>query len=340
MPIAGSQIILCDLPMRFDNYKGCTHKCAYCFVQRNNKNTFDKIEREETPKSLENFIKGYRNQVNQWCDWDIPIHWGGMSDPFQPIEREKKWSLECLQIFKETQYPFVVSTKNAMIAEEPYLQLIKECNCVVQISASCDEMDKIETGASSFQQRMEAVKKITPFKRVNIRCQPYIPKFHEQIKKNIKLFSEYGVHGVIFESMKYQKKVQGTIKLAGDFVYPTKLLIRQFRELKALCHRYGMKFYCGENRLRKMSDELCCCGIEGMGWKPNTANLNHFLFDKKNYKFTKSQKQKGSTMVFKSCLQEAGVTQWLKEHSYEEVMERYTKDKTYVSALLPDGTIK
>ena len=39
MPRCGSQCFLCDLPIRFDTYKGCTHLCKYCFVQR--KNTLD-----------------------------------------------------------------------------------------------------------------------------------------------------------------------------------------------------------------------------------------------------------------------------------------------------------
>lgn len=34
MPEYGSQIVLCDLPIRFDTYKGCSHNCKYCFVQR------------------------------------------------------------------------------------------------------------------------------------------------------------------------------------------------------------------------------------------------------------------------------------------------------------------
>ncbi len=31
MPECGSQVILCDLPVRMDTYKGCSHNCKYCF---------------------------------------------------------------------------------------------------------------------------------------------------------------------------------------------------------------------------------------------------------------------------------------------------------------------
>ena len=89
--------------------------CRYCFVQL--KYDISNIERGEGPKSLRGFIDGQRNGETEWCDWNIPIHWGGMSDPFQPVEREHRLSHDALKVFAETQYPFVVSTKGILLAE-------------------------------------------------------------------------------------------------------------------------------------------------------------------------------------------------------------------------------
>ena len=33
MPRCGSQIALCDLPVRFDTYRACEHGCVYCFAR-------------------------------------------------------------------------------------------------------------------------------------------------------------------------------------------------------------------------------------------------------------------------------------------------------------------
>ena len=123
----------------------------------------------ESAQALRRWITGARSQEFMWCDWDIPLHWGGMSDPFQPVEKKERRSLEALKVLAETKYPFVVSTKNALIADEPYLELIKQSNCVVQFSAVCPKYDKMERGASPYAQRMEAAKKIAPHKRVIIR---------------------------------------------------------------------------------------------------------------------------------------------------------------------------
>lgn len=86
MPDCGSQVTLCDLPIRFDTYKGCSHLCKYCFAAK--KRELNDIKRGETINQLLNFIKGNRSINTNWCDWNIPLHWGGMSDPFQPIEKK------------------------------------------------------------------------------------------------------------------------------------------------------------------------------------------------------------------------------------------------------------
>lgn len=75
MPECGSQITICDLPVRFDTYVGCSHGCKYCFVQK--KSDLSDIKKGESVNVLRSFISGNRNQNTKWCDWDIPLHWGG-----------------------------------------------------------------------------------------------------------------------------------------------------------------------------------------------------------------------------------------------------------------------
>jgi DNA repair photolyase len=74
MPNCGTQCILCDLPIRFDTYKGCSHGCRYCFTQR--KININKIKKHESVESLRKFINFERKHEISWCDWKIPLHWG------------------------------------------------------------------------------------------------------------------------------------------------------------------------------------------------------------------------------------------------------------------------
>lgn len=277
MPRTGSQITICDLPVRFDTYRGCSHACRYCFANR--KRDISTIESDESAISLENFINGQRSGSLAWCDWNIPIHFGGMSDPFQPIEREKRRTLAALEVLRKYKYPFVISTKNKMIAEEPYFSILKGCNVVVQISAACREYDQIERGASTFEERLQAMRALSPYVRVIVRVQPYLPELFVSISKSLKKFADAGVYGITVEGMKYIKKKAGTIPLNGDNVYPAKLLREHFLRLRDIAHGLGMRFYSAENRLRNLGDNLCCCGVDGMGWKVNTGNLVHMIYD-------------------------------------------------------------
>lgn len=329
MPRSGSQIILCDIPVRFDTYSGCGHACSYCFVTR--KSNIAEIKNDEGAETLRNWINGKRSSETSWCDWDIPLHWGGMSDPFQPKERTARRSLGALKVFAETGYPFVVSTKSAMIAEEPYFSLLAKSNCVVQFSIVSPLYDKIERGASPFAARLSAAAKLSQVCRVNFRIQPYVPGVFRDIIREIPQFKKAGVHGIILEGMKYTKpRISGLVPVGNDYCYPTEVLLPQFEAIKKTAHRYGLKFYCGENRLRALSDELCCCGIEGLGWRENKANLNHYLFDRDNYRFTPKMQEVGTATAFKALEQDAISCKEIPLLSYADKMrERESRPYAY-----------
>ena len=277
MPSCGSQCYLCDLPVRFDTYDGCSHGCEYCFAKQFK--DISKIKKLETPTQLKNFIQGKRNADTNWCDWKIPLHWGGLSDPFQPCEKIHRVSLECLKVFKETQYPFIVSTKGKLVVEEEYLNLLEKCNCVVQISAVCSSYDKLELGCPNFEERIEMASILSKrVKRVIIRIQPYMHEVFNEVYQNLEKIAEAGVYGVVVEGMKFKKKKKGLIKIGGDFCYPYDVILNDFLRLRDKTHKLGLKIYAGENRIRKYGDDLTCCGIDGLdGFRPNVFNLNHIL---------------------------------------------------------------
>ena len=332
MPKCGSQITICDVPIRFDTYNGCTHGCKYCFVTR--KKDISQVSKGEGPEALLRFIQGHRTSETKWCDWDIPLHWGGVSDPFQPAEKVHKLSLKCLEVFRQSQYPFIVSTKNALIAEEPYLHILSKCNAVVQFSAVCEKLDKIEPGASPFLKRIEAASKISPNNRVIIRIQPYLHELRKDVIEALELYKKSGVYGVVVEGIKYFKKKIGMVKIGNDYCYPKAVLKRDFELIKSRCHELGLKFYSGENRLRSMGDDLCCCGIDGMGWKTNKSNLVHFAINKK-IGYTDQMKKTGTAEPFRSGFcQDTVKGRSIEKMSFKEIMDAASKDKSFMKPIV------
>lgn len=326
--ISASNLYICDLPVRMDNYVGCSHACSYCFVKL--KTDISKIRGIDMSKSLRSFISGNRTKELAIFDYDIPLHWGGISDPFQPLERELRLSEKLLNIFIETQYPFVVSTKGIAIFD--YIELLKQCNCVVQISAVCSKYDKYEPNAMTFEQRLEAMKLLSPHKRVIARIQPYQPFVYKDVLNSIERFAEAGIYGAIFEAMKYKKATKNTIRLGGDHVYPIELLKEHFYTIKKLANSLGLKMFAGENRLRQFGDDLCCCGINGMGWQYHKANLNHHLFDPDGATLTDGCDK---CMHLAKLRQDTISVNFFSKTPFSEALELASKDKKMVEQLLP-----
>lgn len=338
MPIdCGSQCTICDVPIRLDTYKGCSHDCKYCFVQK--KTDISDIKADNCMQQLVNFIQGKRTQVTSWCDWNIPLHWGGMSDPFQPCERRFRVSYKALQVFAQTGYPFIVSTKGKIIAEPEYLELLDKCNAVVQFSAVCSKYDRIEKGAPTFEERMQVARKVAPHcKRLIIRVQPYMTEVFADVMKNIPLFKEIGAYGITVEGMKFAKVKQGLAKVGDDFCYPVSLLEKHFQKLKEECHRNGLAFFSSENRLRKMGDSLTCCGCAGLeGFRVNTFNMNHFVNGDLT-KPTKAMQVVGSSACFKAIDQNAGSGDFFRQNSFAQIMCSERIYSVYSDILTPTDT--
>lgn len=335
----GSQVVLCDLPIRFDTYSGCSHDCKYCFARK--KSELHKIKSKDCSKQLKAFIRGERTLETEWCDWNIPLHWGGMSDPFQPAERIEGASLKALKIFAETGYPFVVSTKGNVIADERYIDVIKDCNVVLQVSAACSLYNKIEKGAPTFDERVATIKKVAPYvPRVIVRIQPYMIEAHREIMQSLSKMKEAGAYGVIVEGMKFAKPFSGMVKIAGDYCYKSQELKPRYEEIRERAHELGLAFFCGENRLRTMGDDMCCCGIVGLnGFKGTNFNLEH-LYNGDVQKPTEKMQEAGSARCFSAIFQTTVGNDMLKKNSFADVMSSKNLFRMYKTAVLGIGESK
>lgn len=321
----GSQVILCEYPIRLDTYKGCSHDCKYCFAR--SKQDISKISPLESANQVRDWAKGKRSQNTRWCDWDIPLHWGGMSDPFQPIEKKHKKSLEVLKVLRETQYPVIVSTKGRLIAEEPYLSLIGQCNIVVQISMTSPMFDKIEKGAPTFEERIEIGRKVAPnCKRLIARVQPYVTDARKSLISYLPKLKEAGFYGITVEGMKFKKKQRGLVRVRGDWCYPDERLRADYQIIREECEKVGLHFFCAENRLRGMGESCACCGCGDLeGFKGNSFNAVSIL-NGGGCSPTPAQQQVGSAYCFKAMNQTAKFWNMLKTADFAQLMNEAIVD--------------
>lgn len=224
-------------------------------------------------------------------------------------------------MFSETQYPFIVSTKGEVIADDGYIQLIGQCNAVVQVSMVSPMYDRIEPGCPSYEERLGICRKVAPYsKRLIVRVQPYMTESLSSLLRQIPRLADAGVHGVILEGFKSVKAKEGLVKIGGDYAYPYDVLESHFQIVKDKAHENGLMFYSGENRLRAMGDSLTCCGCDGLdGFEVNHYNLPHIMSGE-DCKPTNAMTIKDSCKAFSAMWQDTQSVKWLSERSFEQVM--------------------
>src|SRR4051812_23386023 len=110
-----SQFGFCGLPLRLDSYAGCSFQCTYCFARARGGNTPSDFVRAADPGAVrrvfERSLTGGGSRVGfigQFLRQRVPVHFGGMSDPFQKAELKHRVSAQILEIFRTHKYPLVI----------------------------------------------------------------------------------------------------------------------------------------------------------------------------------------------------------------------------------------
>ena len=104
-----SKFAICGLPIRVDTYKTCSFGCKYCFANCRKIMEFKKNlqigDMKQVERKLDKIFNkktfDEKNFLDNLISQKITWHCGGMSDPFQPIEKELGITKELVEISKK-----------------------------------------------------------------------------------------------------------------------------------------------------------------------------------------------------------------------------------------------
>lgn len=161
-------------------YRGCGHRCKYCFAMYTHQyvesnHFFDDIYVKENV--VEKLEKDFRKKT--WEKDVISI--GGVTDSYQPIERELKLMPEILKLCIKYKVPTIISTKSNLILRDydliDQLSHLTYVNIAETITTIDERIRKnIEPGGSSSLERFQVLKE---FKNTNasvgLHVMPIIP---------------------------------------------------------------------------------------------------------------------------------------------------------------------
>jgi len=369
-----SQFYFCPMPLRLDTYNGCTNNCLYCFAN----NSCQKYINEQGSLKLANlhtqeFVKptkiqyvkkyfdiafeGAKNTLHnqEACALEaiqrrMPIHWGGMSDGFQPKEKEVGVSLEVLKLLKSYNYPLVISTKCSLICEPEYYEVIKDYeNCGIQVSLIDDRqevMDILEPGVgkNSVEDRLR-IFEVYKDKWTACRIQPVIIGLTEERLPNlIKKLADRNVNHVLAEGLKFMsgnnsankiisnafKKITGKhfnlyeyykiigAKHSGNDIEPPVWRKKVYVDIiKSECLKNGITFGAADNDFRQEGVSPCCCGNKDM---PGFENIS-----KHNIGFAAKRAKERNVPITYSLIKD----EWFWKGDYRHVISTATLNKKY-----------
>ena len=289
------QFRFCGNPFRLDFYRGCDFGCKYCFAnarQGGFKQTFDyanfSIVENYFKKAFDS-NKEYKNITIELLRHKVPIHIGGMSDPFQTREWKLKLNYKMIQLSNKYNYPLIFSTKTAHLPDE-YFEVLNPELHAFQISLfgfNEDFVRKYETNTPSPKERINFIKKLKDKGFwVSVRIQPMID-LDEAITlcENIDGLVDY----ITVEHLKIPTDNKAVRKLfepfdKDNYYRPSSLrnyeLHREIKEknIKEIKkHVKHTKIGCGDNDIHHLSDSNCCCGVDTIN-----ENFNSWL----KYNFT------------------------------------------------------
>lgn len=310
-PRISGEMLDCSMPMTFDQYSVCGFNCIYCFsfFQRSlGKSAENYLSKKVKVASLDKIKRmfgdpeKYGGEFKEIIQNKITLQFGGLSDPFCPIEEDLGLGYEILKFLREIEYPICFSSKGDLLIKpegEKYLELFKGAKNwsykASIITLDADIAKKVEVGCPSPQRRLEVLKKLSGLGIWTIlRLRPFIygisnktsealireaakagckamstEFFCLEIRSINKAAAQYktlsDVCGFdIIEFYKSMSNASGYYRLNYEFKAPF------FDKMKKICDEVGMNFHVSDAHGKDKGCSGSCCGL------PNDGSVSGF----------------------------------------------------------------
>lgn len=171
--VDGNEGNKCKYPTRLDTYGcGCSHDCKYCYAK--SLLSFRKLWRPESPKvaDLHKIVK-----VISKIPKGSVVRLGGMTDCFQPIEKEYEVTYNTIKCLNKAGIHYLIVTKSDIVAEDKYIEILDKSLAHIQITVTTTDDEKSKTYEKAVipSKRIKAIEKLygNGFD-IAIRLSPYI----------------------------------------------------------------------------------------------------------------------------------------------------------------------
>lgn len=169
-------------------YIACEHGCLYCDGRAERYNIDGNFEKDIVVKK--NTVELLKKELPKLREYGTITISSGISDSYQPLERELKITRETLKLIREIKYPVTLLTKSTLIKRD--IDILKEIKdyADIHVHFTLTTLDEnissiFEPNAPSVFERLEAIKLLKSHGiGIGISAMPFLP-FITETKDNI-----------------------------------------------------------------------------------------------------------------------------------------------------------
>lgn len=287
LPLAvSSKFAICGLPIRMDTYKTCSFGCKYCFANHRKVMEFEKELSVANVEWLERKLSQVESGNVKATDFlgtlismGITFHCGGMSDPFQPCEREYHATRDCVDVCNKHQRSILFSTKSDTVHDTNIRSDLHN----FQLSVTGGET--LEPNVPKLQCRKKFYRSLKQdgFK-VGIRIQPFIPNVTTlEIVKEFQDADHFILEGIkiVPQNEEHKELILTHLGLSEKHFTQMGLLnlkpeirLRLYKPFIDFFEEHGMSYSIADNDMHHLGNNYCCCGdslIKNQLLSANTA---------------------------------------------------------------------
>jgi DNA repair photolyase len=198
-------------------YRGCEHGCIYCYARPAHAYVgfspgldFESqlFFKPDAAKLLEKEL----SRTGYVCK---PIHIGGNTDPYQPIEKGLRITRQVIEVLDRFNHPFSIITKNALIVRDLDLMASMAERNLVRAAVSVTTLDRklaraMEPRAATPERRLDAVRRLS---EAGVPCTvgvaPIIPGLNDhEIEAILERAAEAGAAGAHFTVLRLPLEIK------------------------------------------------------------------------------------------------------------------------------------
>lgn len=284
-----SQFPFCSVPLRLDAYSKCQFACRFCFAAaRGGSRPVGKVQ-NASPGKLDRLLfaagAGKGGVLGEMLRARVPIHFGGMADPFPKMENDLGIALDLLRVLSRHQYPTIISTKGVPADTGRYIDVLRAGRMMVQFSFTVVDpalTKKIDAGVPAAALRLAFMSELSAAGiPVTMRLQPVFPGHEKHAALLIREGASAGARHVAVEFLKYPVEAnwsgigrlvaagsgsllksftgQGAKLIGREWILPVAYRSIHALEMKKFARKVGLTFAFADNDLLHFSDGQACC---------------------------------------------------------------------------------